>query len=514
MNSALGKKIKELLDRLSRQQKIALTGASAVAVFALIMLFVWANRPEYSLLYSKLDAADTSRILEDLKSNNIDYRLKDSGRSIFVTKEDVHELRIKYAGQNMISSGKVGYELFDKNNLGLTDFMQRINLKRALEGELSNTINQIESIEQSRVHLVTPEQTLFSEDEKKSTASVVLKLKPQTSLDRKQVAGITNLVAASVEGLQPQNVVILDTFGRVISKNAPMDDEIGVSTSQYELQKNIENHLSHKAQTMLDKVLGANNSIIRVSAVLNFEKLTRTSEKVDPDNFAVVSEERNEETTTNTDTTIHKRENAITNYELNKVVEHFQSSVGDIKQLSIAVFVNKPDTSKGESARGPAEIQKITDIVKNAVGFSQERNDQISVEEFAFNRSILDRENEMMASIEEREKLMGYLKIGFGVVAALTILVLLRTLLKKLGLDEYIKHQRDLLLQEAEASLENAAEKKEFSELERQIKIAEETKARTALQEKVTQEVREFSEDADRTTKILRYWLVDDEDEF
>ncbi len=512
MNSALGQKINELLERLSKQQKFALVGVSAVAVFALIMLFVWANRPEYALLYSKLDAADSSKILEDLKDNSIDYRLKDGGRSIFVTKEDVHELRIKYAGQNMISSGKVGYELFDKNNLGLTDFMQRINLKRALEGELSNTINQIESIEQSRVHLVIPEQTLFTEDEKKSTASVVLKLKPQTSLDRKQVAGITNLVAASVEGLETENVIILDTFGRVLTKNEPSDNDIGLSSSQYELQKSIENHLGQKAQTMLDKVLGANNSIIRVSAVLNFEKLTRTSEKVDPDIFAVVSEEKNEETTINTDTTTHKRENAITNYELNKVVEHFQNSIGDIKQLSIAVFVNKPDTSLGQSVRGPAEIAKISDIVKNAVGFSEERNDKISVEEFLFDRSILDRENEMMSSIEERETLTGYLKIGFGVVAALTILVLLRTLLKKLGLDDYIKHQRDLLLQEAEDSLDEAAEKKELSALEKQRRLAEDAKARVVLQERVREEVREFSQDTDRTTRILRYWLVDDEE--
>jgi flagellar M-ring protein FliF len=264
---------------------------------------------------------------------------------------------------------------------------------------------------------------------------------------------------------------------------------------------------------MLNKVLGENNSIVRVSASLNFEKITRTSEKVDPDNFAIVSEERNEETTTNTDTTLHKRENAITNYELNKVVEHFQNSVGDIKQLSVAVFVNSPDTSRGTPARGPAEIQKISDIVKNAVGFSAEREDQISVEEFTFDRSLLERENEMMASIEERETLMDYMKIGFGVVAVIALLVLLRTLMKKLGLDEYMKHQRDLLLQEAEASLEVAAEKAELSELERQKRLAEESKARLAQQERVSQEVREFSSDTERTTRILRYWLVDDDDQ-
>ena len=175
MNSAIIQKIKQILSQLTPSQKIGFAAITAIAVICMFLILAWANRPEYGLLYSNLAASDASRILDDLKSNGIPYELKDGGTTVLVPKKDVYELRIKYAGKNMISSGAVGYELFDKNNLGLTDFMQKVNLKRALEGELSNTINQIEAVTQSRVHLVIPERVLFEDEERKVTASVILK---------------------------------------------------------------------------------------------------------------------------------------------------------------------------------------------------------------------------------------------------------------------------------------------------------------------------------------------------
>lgn len=509
------KKIQDQLAKLTTKQKVLLATATGVTVFSLIMLLVWANRAEYALLYSKLDAAETAKVIEDLKANSIPYRLQDDGSTVFVRKEDVYELRIKYAGENIISNGTVGYELFDKNNLGLTDFMQRVNLKRALEGELSNTINEIEAIDQSRVHLVLPEQRLFEEQQKKATASVILRIKPHTQLDEKQISGITNLVAASVEGLEPEAVTIVDTHGRMLTKKEHDDEMIGASSSQYELRKNVENYLGKKAQSMLDEVLGDNNAIVRVSAELSFDKVSRTSEQVDPDNVAVLSEERNEESTANTDTTYFKRENTITNYELNKTVEQYQSSIGDIKKLSVAVFVNGVFQSDEEPnvPRSDEEIQKITDIVKNAVGFSADRNDEIEVQQLAFDRTILERENRILADMQSRERIMGYVKTVSAIVGAILLLFGLRTVMKKLGIDDYLKQQREMLLQEAQASLEELTEQIEISEEERQRKLAEEAKARQEYQEKVTREVVKFSADHnERASRILRYWLVDDEE--
>lgn len=514
MNDLFLQKLRNQFDRLNKQQKLILGSAAAVTIFSLIMLLVWANRPEYALLYSRLEAADTAKITDALKAEGIPYKLEDEGRSIFVKKDDVHNIRIQFAGQDLLKSGSVGYEVFDNNNLGLTDFMQKINLKRALEGELSKTINQIEDIVQSRVHLVLPEKALFEEQQKKPTASVVLKLKPHTVLEKKQINGITNLIASSVEGLRPEDVIIVDTLGRILTNNQDPNAEIQMSSSQYELKRSVEEYLGTKAQTMLDKVLGPNNAIVRVSADLDFDKISRRTESVDPENAAILSEERNEEKSTSIDTTAYQRQNTITNYELNKVVETRESSIGDINQLSIAVFVNGIYKSKEEPSaeRAPEEIQKITNIVKNAVGFKNDRNDQIEVQQLAFDRSILDRESEMMDSIERQETIMRYTKIGLSIIACIFVIFGLRGIMKKFGIDEYIKQQRELLLREAEASLDEMAEEKALEE-ERKRKQLNASKAEQEMLEKIRGEVRDFSgREPELTTKILRYWLLEEED--
>ena len=194
----------------------AVTPAAAIFCFALI---IWANRPDYGLLYSNLEAGQASQIVADLKSKSIPYQLKDAGKTVLVPTKQISELRIDYAARNLVSTGAIGYEIFDKNNLGLTEFMQKVNLKRALQGEISKTINQIDAIQQSRVHLVIPEPSLFQEQEIRSSASVILKTKGGYSLTRKQILGITQMVAGSVEGLAAEDVSIIDSFGNILTKD-------------------------------------------------------------------------------------------------------------------------------------------------------------------------------------------------------------------------------------------------------------------------------------------------------
>ncbi|RMF62352.1 MAG: flagellar M-ring protein FliF [Calditrichaeota bacterium] len=515
MNPEMLKKLREFFLGLSQTQKIAAFGITAVAILSLVFLFVWANRPEYGLLYSSLSPEDASQIVDDLKSNHIPYQLKNGGTTILVPKKQIYELRLKYAGENIIRSGAVGYELFDKNNLGLTDFMQRVNLKRALEGELANTINQIEAVVQSRVHLVLPEESLFEEDKKEATASVILKVRPRTTLDHKQVMGIASLVAGSVEGLKPENVIIVDTFGNILSSNEKRETDIGLSSSQYELQQKVEQYLSRKAQTMLDRVLGPNNAIVRVNAQLNFEKLKRTIQKVDPDNVAVLSEERNEERSTDPDTTLYQRENTITNYELNKVVEEFQGSYGDIKRLSVAVFVNGVPSGEGESQtvqpRSEEEIQKITEIVKTAVGFREDRNDQVVVQQLTFDRTTLEQEKEVMTALEKKEQRDQYIKLGLTVLSVLFVLFMLKTFFKKVGFEEYLSKQKTLLLSEAPRKVDRLVGEPEVDEMR---KLAQDTKQRQLAQEQITRQVQEFAEkDTERAARILRYWLLEEDNE-
>lgn len=511
MNQEFLTRIKQLFYQFSLKQRVAFGAITSVVVVSLFVLFVWASRPEYALLYSKLDPTDAAQVVEDLKNNGIPYKLQAGGTTVLVPKKQIYELRLRYAGEQLISSGNLGYKLFDNQNLGLTDFMQKVNLKRALEGELANTINQIEAVVQSRVHLVLPEPTLFEEEEKKATASVILKLKPRVSLDRNQVNGIAQLVAGSVEGLSPENVIIVDTFGKVLSKNDSRDDDIGLTSSQYELRQKVEKYLSNKAQGMLDKVLGPGNAIVRVSAALNFEKISRVSEKLDPENPAILSEEKNEERSTRTDTTAYQRENTVTNYEFNKVTEQFQSSVGDIKHLSVAVFVNgvaqqNSDSKDVNVPRSDEEITIITEIVKAAVGFREDRKDQISVHQLAFDQSTLQKEREIIASIEKREHILTYVKVGGLIAAAVLIFLTLRSLFKKVGIEEYLQQQREELLGGGQKQLE-------ASNIEDELSLEDQKRARKEAQERMFKEVKDFTaSDTERASRILRYWLVDNDD--
>jgi flagellar M-ring protein FliF len=514
LNRHILQQLKLVLERLTLGQKIALASITSLTLVGLIFLLAWANRPEYGLLYSSLDAVDASAIVEDLKSNNIPYKLKDAGKTILVPSKDIYELRIKFAGQKLISSGAVGYELFDKNNLGLTDFMQKINLKRALEGELSKTINQIEAIQQSRVHLVLPEPALFEEEENKATASVIVKLRANARLESKQIVGISYMVAGGVEGLSPENVTIVDTYGNILNGAGTQDRDLGISSSQFELKQKVERYLSQKAQGMLDGVLGKGNSIVKVSAELNFKKVRRTTESFDPDNTAILSEERNEERSSREDTTLFQRENVVTNYELNKIVEEFEDSVGDIERLTIAVFVNSMNQTEQQApAYSEEDINKITEIVKLAVGFDPNRNDKIVVDQVAFDRSFIDQEKEAIEAFENKEFRLELLRIGLIVIGSIFILLVLRGFFKKFGGDEFMTLQTSKLLGSPrgvpETLIGEGGESHVLEDLYLR-KLSPEAKAKLKEKEKITNEVKVFTEsEPEQATSLLRYWLME-----
>lgn len=515
MNKLAIEQIKKFLTELSTKQKIAAATVTAVSIFSLFFLIVWGNRPDYGLLYSNLEAGQASQIVTDLKSKSIPYQLKDAGKTILVPTKQISELRIDYAARNLISTGAVGYEIFDKNNLGLTEFMQKVNLKRALQGELSKTINQIDAIQQSRVHLVIPEPSLFEEQETRSSASIILKTKSGYTLTRKQILGITQIVASSVEGLAAEDVSIIDSFGNILTKISSGEDDLGLSNTQLELEKKVERYLNGKAQAMLDAVLGKENAIVRVSATLNFDRVTRTTENFNPETTAILSEELNQERSTKLDSSLFQRENTVTNYEVSKIVEQFQGSVGGIKRLSIAVFVNdilNRDPNTGQETHTPRtqeEIQKITDIVKSAVGFDANRQDEIVVKQMTFDRGDFDRERELLASMEKKDMMSDIFKVSLVVVGGILLLFMLRSVFKKLGVEEFARQRA--LLPSAEPAVEHLISEPEEEE-EFDLTELDLTKERDRIkaQEKVVKEVTDFTAaDPVRAARILKYWLMD-----
>ena len=209
-----------IFNKLSIQQRLMLGGIAIVAVVLLLFILFAFNEPNYTTLYSNLSPEEASKVVTHLNNSKIAYRLDDGGNTISVSKTDVYEVRLALAGKGIPSSGTIGYEVFDKNTIGMSEFMQKVNFKRALEGEISRTIIQQDGIENARVHIVSPEKSVFKDEQREATASVVLKLRAGLILSNNSIQAITNLVASSVEGMDPSNVTIIDNKGRLLSKVA------------------------------------------------------------------------------------------------------------------------------------------------------------------------------------------------------------------------------------------------------------------------------------------------------
>jgi flagellar M-ring protein FliF len=384
-----------IFNRLSLQQRLILGGAVGLTLVLLSVLVLFLNEPTYASLYSNLAEEDASRVIEQLTSLKIPYKIEDNGKTIKVPQEKVYETRLSMAGKGIINSGIVGYELFDKSTMGMSEFMQKLNFKRALEGELSKTIMQQDGVEGVRVHITLPEKSVFKDEEKFPTASVVLKLKSQTVLKKENITAIINIVASSVEGLQTSKITLIDTKGRLLSKENDGDQLSGTSTRQYEIKQTVENYLAHKAQDILDNVVGAGNAMIQVSADLNFDQVEKTMETYDPESQVAISEQtlKTENNGRNlSDSSAQVSQNSTTNYEISKTVEKVISGTGNIKRLSVSAVINNisKEVKKGgkteivSEPRPSDQMNKLEQIVKKAIGIDDTRSDQFSIVNISF----------------------------------------------------------------------------------------------------------------------------------
>lgn len=407
------KNVMNYVGRMTPSQVMMLLGVIAGSIVGIVLVVGWLNNITYSRLYSGLDQAEAGEIVAYLNDKKIPYQLADGGATVEVASGDVYQTRIALASEGLPRSGNMGYSIFDENNLGMTDFLQNLNFRRALEGELTRTIMQLNEVQAARVHIVMPKERLFARDQKDATASVVLKLKGNSDLSKRQIKGITHLVASSVEGLKPSNIAIVDYDGNLITTNSETDPLAGLSSSQLEVRKQVEQYLEDKAQSMMNDVLGDGSSVIRVTADLNFQQIERTSETFDPNAPSVRSEERVKTSLSATDKAAESSESkqddnaetTITNYELNKTVEHIINAVGTIDRLSVAVLVDgiyaPVEGADGAEEliyqpRPQEELDRLAAIVKNAVGFDQQRNDQIEMVNIAFDRQNLEQDRELL----------------------------------------------------------------------------------------------------------------------
>lgn len=441
-------------------RKVLVVFVAIGTLLGIVLLIVWTNRIDYQPLYFNLSPEDAGMVVEELKDQKIPYRLSANGRTVLVPSGKIYDLRLDLASRGVPAGGGVGFEIFDKTDLGTTEFVQKMNYQRALQGELARTINQFAEVEQSRVHLTLPEKTLFLEDEQKPTASVVVKLRHQGALKEKQVQGIVHLVAGSVEGLEPENVTVVNIDGSVLSGGVSGGSQLfGLTSSQQEFQRELEGGLEKRIQTMLEKVVGKGKAIARVAASLNFKQEEKTEEIFDPDSAVVRSEQRTDEKSKGSSPVAMgtpgvaanlsesggesipgvsssdvRKTNETMNYEINKVVKRTVEPIGVIKRLSVAVLLDGTyGVAKGEDGkeeytyipRTDEEMEKYENIVMRAVGYNVERGDQIEVTNIPFETVRLTEEEKKAMAQESLLRTIWKAVPPLATLLLITLLILL-----------------------------------------------------------------------------------------
>lgn len=476
---------KTFFGRLSAIQKIIIGIVVGAVILGLILLISSRKSTEFGVLYNNLEPQDAAQIIESLKSKQMEYELADNGTTVLVDKTKLYDTRITLAGEGLPAESSVGYELFDKTNLGMSEFVQKLNYRRAMEGELARTISSLDEVKKVRVHIVVPEKTLFKKDEKQPTASITLHLKTGRSLSKISIEGIQNLVASSVEGLSIDRVTIVDGRGKVLSE-PPLDNStvVGLTSTQHDIQRRVEQHYAEKVQSLLDGVLGTDNAKVRVNAEVDFTQVEKTITDFDPERQVIRSEQNIQEVSESQDSLSYpavnqakNSSNVIQNYEITKSVAHIIEGTGNVKRLTVSALIN--GTTKINSneegvrslqyiPRSKEEIEQLTLAVKNSVGYDPSRNDQISVLNVPFDNSLLEQE------IQEQQPVVWYkdndnIKLIGLVIAMIITILLMFTLLQS----RYVKDRLRLAMGLPNPKL-LAAEKIEIEEEEEEEEADEE----------------------------------------
>lgn len=397
----LRSQVSDIVAGMSPARRIGAVLVLSVVLIGLVLLGWRAANPPYATLFSRLTTEDAGEIVAVLRDTGVPYRLAENGTTVMVPDARVHETRLALAGQGLPRGGVVGFEVFLETALGATDFDRQVRYNMALQGELTRTIREINGVLDARVHIVMPERRLFARDERPATASVFLQLRPGARLTANQVRGIAHLMARSVEGLEPENITIVDNWGQVLSDMLRPDtigmvDGVGMAT-RLELQRAYERELELRAQSMLETVYGLGRAIVRVNAELNFdleeerqdlfepvvrnEGIVRSSQVFEeestgrgPGSGGIVGVDANVPgfvSDTDSESTFTRREE-ILNFEVNRIERVRVQAPGRLERLSVGVWL--------DAELEPAEQQRVSDLVAAALGINEARGDSVIVD--------------------------------------------------------------------------------------------------------------------------------------
>ena len=464
--------------QLGLNQRVSLIVAALVVMGSLSALVIWSRQPDYQLLYGRLSDKDAAQIISTLQSQGIPHRTGSGGAMVYVPADQVHRLRMELAGKGLPSGEGVGFEIFDKGQFGLSDFVQRTNYLRALQGELARTVSQLDGVRSARVMIVQPEnRLLLTEQGIKPTASVFVEL-AGARLEAEAVNSIRHLVANAVQGLQPDQVAVVDQKGRVLSEDLRQDPLLSTASSQMRYRQQIEEYLARKVESLLLPVVGAGNAVVKVSAEVETEATTTTEERYDPEGQVVRSQVDTEDRSNSaeqrsggtvgvaantpekpgatateaarpTTVTETNRKNRTTTYEINRSVTNVTRQPGSVKRLTASVFVARRkaaspppnEASAAGTAVAPAtprtdeELQALRQIVVNALGVrpapGQTLESLVSVQEVEF-------QSEPMATgalerIESATRFQGWIEGARSYLAVALALVVLAVFWRMLG---------------------------------------------------------------------------------
>ncbi|MHB1374199.1 MAG: flagellar basal-body MS-ring/collar protein FliF [Thauera sp.] len=414
------------INALSQRQKVAGAAAIALAIALLVGVLMWNRAPEYAVLFSNLDERDGGQIIAALAQQNVPYRMSSNGTAILVPQAQVHETRLRLAAEGLPKGGLAGFELMDGQKLGISQFNEQVNYQRALEGELSRTVQAIDAVANARVHLAMPKQTAFLRDDQRPTASVMVNLRPGRILDQNQVAGIVHLVSSSVPRMHAEGVKIVNQDGTLLTVQADPLMRAGLNANQLEYVRAMEKAFIERIENILVPMVGKDNFRAQVAADVDFNQVEQTAETYKPNptpDQAIRSQQTNEVINplpgaqgvpgalTNQPPVpatapltappagpgagqglqgvTSANRSAVLNYELDRNIQHIRQAVGQLKRLSVAVVVNNrtipgTDGTPTTVALTEEEIARITNLVREAVGYSADRGDTINVANSAF----------------------------------------------------------------------------------------------------------------------------------
>lgn len=447
---------------LPRGRRLLLAGAGGLLLVTLYFMYSWSSSVSYAPLYSGLDTTDSAAIVEELRTRGVSYRLSGGGATIEVPEPQVDELRLDFAAQGLPQGGATGFELFNGNSFTATDFVQRLNFQRGLQGELERTIETFGAVEHARVHIVLPEQSLFIRDERPATASVVLSLKAGQRLAPNEVEGIARLIAGAVEGLDQQQVSIIDTSGSVIYDGrtaAQPDGLVAQPGSVLELQHQYEQTLQLSVQQVLDRTLGAGQSAVTVRAQLNMDRVETQTEAYTPGetdtgvprsstsvtesydangaaaggvvpgavaNVPGADTSLAENATGGSDGgTTYARNETTTNFEVGRTVTTTVQAPGSVERLSVSLMLDETI---------PAEqVESLQQAVAAAAGIDSERGDTIAVTRVAFDRTLADEAEAAFQAEAQSQQLFSYVRLALPVLALIAGFVFFKLLTRSVN---------------------------------------------------------------------------------